>query len=288
MSHFQAFLLCLLVSWSPMQVWAQIYNGRTLEKASLTQLASVVTSGSILILGEYHGLAAHRDQHVLILNQLREKGLRVSVGLEFINYTDQSYVSQYQSGDLDDDQFLSLINWTGVSFDFYKQQLKFPELRLGEFSLGLNLPRAITSKISKQGFASLTEDEKALLPPHFEVGRDSYKDRFREAAGAHCPNFENCFAAQSSWDDTMAWQAVNFIQNHPEQVLVIVVGEFHAQFGGGLADRIYSRFPEASVKIVSQIWAEDMTEDEVQHELQPSPVEGPRADFIWVSKPESK
>jgi uncharacterized iron-regulated protein len=83
----------------------------------------------------------------------------------------------------------------------------------------------------------------------------------------------------------MAWQAVNFISQHPDQILVIVVGEFHVQFGGGIKYRIQQRLPGAEVVTLSQIWAEDMTDEEVQQELQPSAEEGPRADFIWVSKP---
>ncbi len=285
MIQIQRFLFCLLLSSTPLQVFAQIYDGRTLQVTSLDQITQNISPGSILILGENHGLAAHRDQHMQILNQLHAQAFKVSVGLEFVNYTDQAFVNQYRSGELNDDQFLSLIDWKGISFDFYKQQFVLPNITEGEFSLGLNLPRQISSKISKTGLDSLTTNEKALLPPNFEVGRESYKERFREAVGAHCPNFENCFTAQSSWDDTMAWVATEFIKAHPDQVLVIIVGEFHAQFGGGLADRILKRDSKAQVRIVSQIWAEGFNEEDIQQSLQPSPLEGPRADFIWVSKP---
>ena len=150
--------------------------------------------------------------------------------------------------------------------------------------MGLNLPRAVTSKISKSGIDSLLPEDLALMPPNFQLGRDSYKQRFMDAAGAHCKNPDNCFAAQCAWDDTMAWQAVNFISTHPDQVLVVVVGEFHVQYGGGIKHRILQRLPGADVVTLSQIWAEGMTDEDVQQALEPSSVEGPRADFIWVSK----
>lgn len=284
MFGFKAFLVAVLFMCSSCASWAKLYDGKSLKEAVLTDLTSQVTPGTILILGESHGLAAHRDQHVQVLNQLRVEGLKVSVGLEFVNYTDQGFVDQYRAGKLADDQFLSAIKWSGFDFGFYKQQLIFPSLERDEFSLGLNLPRTVSSKISKLGLAGLSDADRALLPPNFQVGRDSYKERFRVAAGAHCSNFENCFAAQSSWDDTMAWVASDFMKAHPDQVLVIVVGEFHAQFGGGLADRILARLPAARIKVLSQIWAEGLTNEEIQSELQPSAEEGPRADFIWVSK----
>ena len=78
---------------------------------------------------------------------------------------------------------------------------------------------------------------------------------------------------------------MQFSQQHPEQVLVIVVGEFHVQYGGGLPYRITSRWPQAKIVTLSQIWADGYTDDDVKEALKPSDVEGPRADFIWVSRP---
>lgn len=267
-------------------VSAQLYEGKTTQLASVEQVVEGVQPGSVVFLGENHGLAAHRDQHLVILNKLREKGLKVSVGLEFLNYPDQLNVDAYINGKMEEADFLKKVGWGGISFDYYRPQLRFPDQANGEFSLALNLPKFITSKISKQGLESLTPEEMALMPPNFEVGRDSYKKRFAEAAGAHCPNLDRCFTAQSAWDDTMAWQAEKFINAHPDQVLVIVVGEFHVQYGGGFPHRFQQRNPCIPIRTVSQIWAEGYTDEEIQSELQPSVEEGPRADFIWVSKPE--
>lgn len=278
-------LLLLMSLFYSNFAFSQLFDGTTQRQTGLENLISKIKPGTILFLGENHGLAKHRDQHVEILQGLRDAGLKVSVGLEFINYTDQSFVDLYRTGALAEKDFLKAIKWGGFSFEFYKPQLIFPNIEAGEKSLGLNLSRSITAKISKNGLGSLTEDDLKLMPPQFELGRDSYKARFLEAAGAHCRVPENCFAAQSAWDDTMAWQAVNFIEQNPDQVLVVIVGEFHVQYGGGTPYRVLTRKPNTSVVTLSQVWAEGMTEEEVEQALQPSRIEGPRADFIWVSKP---
>jgi len=265
--------------------FSQLFDGKTQSETSLTHLLLQVRPGTILLLGENHGLAASRDQHMQILNKLRVMGLKVSVGLEFINYTDQAFVDQYRSGQLSEQDFLKNIKWGGFGFEFYKSQLTFPLIQTGEKSLGLNIPRSVTSKISKNGLASLNEEDLKVLPPNFQLGRDSYKARFMEVAGGHCKVPENCFASQSAWDDTMAWQAVKFIEQNPDQVLVVVIGEFHVQYGGGTPDRILARKPDAKLVTLSQIWAEGMTDEEIREALLPSANEGPRADFIWVSKP---
>ncbi len=275
---------------------AQLLNGKTLQPAQPQEIIASVLPGSILILGENHGIATHRDQHVLLLNLLREKGMKISVGLEFLNYTDQAFVDQYLSDQLTEDQFLKSVQWQGFGFEFYKQQLRFPLISAG-FSIGLNIPRFVTSKIAKTGVESLKPEELKLMPPLFQIGRDSYKKRFAEVI--HVPAgavLDRYFTAQSTWDDTIAWQATQFLQAHPEQVLVIVVGEFHAQYGGGLANRIQARDSKIKVTTLSQLWAvknlddgtqANWTEEEIQSEIKPSQDEGPRGDFIWVSKPNS-
>jgi uncharacterized iron-regulated protein len=279
-------LLLILPLLAVPKAFSQLYDGKTLSISRINDLASKIHPGTILLLGENHGLAAHRDQHLQILRELRAQGFKVSVGLEFLNYTDQNFVDGYRTGRLTEDEFLKSVGWgQGFNFEFYRQQLNFPDLAQGELSLGLNIPKSITSKISKLGLDGLSAADQSLMPPGFSLGRDSYRERFMAVAGAHCKVPEYCFIAQCTWDDTMAWQAVNFISQHPDQILVIVVGEFHVQFGGGIKYRIQQRLPGAEVVTLSQIWAEDMTDEEVQQELQPSAEEGPRADFIWVSKP---
>lgn len=268
-------------------VSAQFYDGTTLKTQDLSAFIEKIEPGSIVLLGEAHNLSPIRDQQMEILAGLRSRHLPVSVGLEFLNYTDQSFVNQFRSGQIDEATFKFAVKWTGYDFANYRDQLLFPLTRLGEFGLGINLSREITKQITRGGLESLTEDQKKLLPPNFEVGRDSYKARYFKAVGDHIPPemLENSFIAQSAWDDTMAWQATEFIKANSKQVLVIVVGEFHVQFGGGLPDRIHARLPEVKVHTLSQVWAEGLTNEEVQAELQPSGLEGPRADYIWVSRP---
>ncbi len=276
----------------------QLLEGSTLAPATLQDVVAKVGAGSILILGESHGLAAHRDQHIAAMQALKNFGRKVSVALEFINYTDQTFVDQYVTQQLPEAEFLKDIQWQGIDFQFYKQQLLFSQLSSG-YSVGINLPRAITSKLAKTGLASLSQEEARLLPPSFQLGRDSYKQRFTDVI--HVPSgpvLDRYFLAQSAWDDTMAWQSTEFMKAHPEQVLVIVVGEFHAQYGGGLADRIRARDALRHVVVLSQINAinvfedghsENFSDEQLQEELKVSAVEGPRGDFIWLTKlPTSK
>jgi uncharacterized iron-regulated protein len=264
---------------------AQIYNGKTLQEAQMSDLIGSIKPGTVLILGEMHGLQTIRDQQLEILNAVRATGLKVSVGMEFFNYTDQNLINDYRSGAMDEAAFLKAISWGGYDFGLYRDQLLF-----GELGMGVNLTRDVTKVISKQGLAALTPEQNKLLPPNFTIGRDSYRQRFFLAMGHPVPvaSLENYFLAQSAWDDTMAWQTVEFQKQHPDQVFVIIVGEFHVQHGGGLPNRIQARLQQENlpenIVTVSQVYTDGMTEQDIQDSLQPSAEDGPRADYIFLSK----
>jgi hypothetical protein len=49
------------------------------------------------------------------------------------------------------------------------------------------------------------------------------------------------FAAQTSWDDTMAESMVDYLHSHPGQRIMHIAGNFHIEGGLGLASRIASR-----------------------------------------------
>ncbi len=263
-----------------------IFRGNDLQPMTLEAAVDSVSPGSIVVIGENHGLKVHQTQQVSIMQALRNKGLTVSVGMEFFTYTQQDLLNQYRDGQLSEEDFLKKIQWGSPSYEFYRSQALFPSLEEGAITVALNSPRTLTGKVSKQGLASLSEEEKAILPPQFTLGNDLYKKRFLASMGSHLPSpeaGERYFAAQSIWDDTMAWRASEFLATHPDQVLVIVVGEFHVQYGGGLPARIRARIPEVSVTTFSQVDSSGLTEDELNQETQPSQEYGIRANYLWVA-----
>ena len=51
--------------------------------------------GHILIVTEDHAVARHHENQLAVLQALKQRGLRVSVGLEFLAYPDQPWVDRY-------------------------------------------------------------------------------------------------------------------------------------------------------------------------------------------------
>lgn len=299
------FQIIVLMSFSCAH--AQYYNGSTLAQVSLNEVISQVQPGTILIIGEIHGQGLIRDQQLSILQSLRTRSLgaenqpkeplKISVGMEFFNYTDQDIVQKFRRQEIAEPDFLKAINWGGFPFNLYGPQLLFPQENQGERGIALNMPRTVTGVISKQGLQGLSPELQKLMPPQFELGREAYRERFYDLmGGGHIPaeKLANYFASQSTWDETMAWQTLEFMKTNPTHVFVIIVGEFHVQYGGGLPSALQRRInlvddsspiKNLNIQTISQIFAEGLSEEDLKKELEPSEKYGPRADFINVVKP---
>lgn len=284
-------ILNLFVLFISLSANAQLLDGNTLAPVQTQAIVDQIQPGSVLIIGEMHGLAPVQSQQVEVLNALRAKGLKITVGFEFFNYTDQQAMNDYRAGQTTEADFLKAINWTGYSFDFYKTQLLFPDATLGETALGLNVPSFVTKQLSKGGYDSLTAEQKALLPADFTLGNQGYKDRFAAVMGGHMPadKLDLYFAAQSAWDDTISMNAANYIEQHPQDVFVIIIGEFHVAYGGGTPDRLTQRLLakglQPRITTISQLYVDGLTADEIKDEATPSSLYGKRSDFIWLSAP---
>jgi len=264
---------------------ADVIFHQGLVAVSLETALSAVVPGQVVVLGEAHGTQIQAGQQLQVMETLRKNGHLVSLGMEFFEYLKQDLVNQYKLGQVDETSFLTQVGWgNGFSYDAYRNQVLFPRPGV-EHVVALNAPRALTGRISKVGMDGLSADEQALLPPNWTLGNADYFKRFQDAMGGHLPSaaaLERYFAAQSTWDDTMAWQAAEFLKAHPDQILVIIVGEFHVQYGGGLPDRLKARGLQTTT--FSLVNIEGMSETEQKAEIEPSEEYGSRADFVWLSQ----
>lgn len=259
------------------------FDGSTLKQSDLDAVVKNVTAGGVLILSEQHGNQLHYAHQKLALEAVAKTGAcTVSVGLEFLDWTHQTDIANYFAGTMPEADFLAAA-WGGEPWADYKDQALFPKTT-GGLLIGVNAPRALTGAISKNGIEKLTDEQMKEMPPAFELGTAAYRERFDLIMGEHVtPSaLDRYFAAQSVWDDTMAWQASEFLRANPKHCLAIIVGDFHAAWGGGLPNRLAAR-GIANVTVISQVETADFSEVDLSAELGPHPQYGARADAIWLS-----
>lgn len=258
----------------------------------------------ILVLGEQHAIQGdsswkvHQGRQVELLKALTSnappRSLQLHVGMEFLEYPDQGAVDEYLNGRMSDADFIKAVKWGGNPFEPYKQQILEPT-KSGGRTWALNAPREITRQVSKGGLGSLTSDQGQYLPPNLTRGNGLYFERFENAMAGHATpqQIDNYFWSQSIWDETMAWKALQTFPpapGTPDRLLVVIVGQFHVEYGGGLPDRLNARAQAlkaqgqepVTVKTLIQRPLLQVDNSTVSEAVAASPRYGELADYIWI------
>jgi uncharacterized iron-regulated protein len=100
--------------------------------------------------------------------------------------------------------------------------------------IGLNVPREITRQVSRNGFKSLSPQQKDKLSDVSCIVDQEYMNYIRKAFGSHAHgqlNFIYFCEAQLVWDSAMAVYTLNYLKKNPDSIVVILTGAGHAQKG---------------------------------------------------------
>ena len=263
-----------------------LYSGSDGRPVTLERMLQDVRAGEAVVVGEQHDVRLHHENQLAVLEGLKGRNLAVSVGLELLSHPDQVWVDRYTRGETGEAVFLQAVHWAGPPFAWYRPLLLFPRESDGQ-ARALNAPARLAAALAQRGLTGLSAEERSWLPPKFRLGNARYFERFAREARQHGDlndrQVRRYFAAQSAWDDTMAWQASEYLAAHSGQVLAIIVGDFHAAYGGGLPDRLSAR-GVGNILVISQVNAYGMRDEEVRRLVAPDPRYGPRGDFVWVTR----
>jgi uncharacterized iron-regulated protein len=285
---FLFFVFAGILANGPLSEASDLYDAKNLQvknspKISLEQFTKSIPKGAILVLGEQHNLASIQQGQLDILKALRKTGHKINVGLEFLKYTDQPQLDAYLKGQLSEEEFKKS-SWGQADFKFYRSQILFPNPAAGEKAFAINSPTNIPLAVKEKGLANLSIDEKALLPPNFELGGANYKERFVERMSGHVKDPEamnRYFETQSVWDDTMAWKTCQGADSSTN-TMVIVVGQFHVEYGDGLIHRIQTRCGNKHpiISVYEYLFYNDEAVDFT--DFIPSTKYGPLSDFLMI------
>lgn len=191
-------------------------------------------SGSVryFFLGENHDDPFHHAAQLAIIKGLQKSGRTLAIGLEMFSTTSQVKLDRWVAGKLSLKEFKQEYsrNWT-LPWGLYEEILLYARDQRIPL-VGLNLPRGISSKVARQGFAALTPEERRQLPAGItcSVG-PAYMAFIRQAYSNHALQdkaFAHFCEAQLLWNRNMGRQLEAFFAKNPRFTLVALVGIGHA------------------------------------------------------------
>jgi uncharacterized iron-regulated protein len=117
--------------------------------------------------------------------------------------------------------------------------------------VALNTPAEVTRKVAQSGLSALAGEDLDYIPPldELDLENEVYRQQIFEAFSAHgdmgnALSFDNFFAAQVLWDETMAEVIAQQLQLFPDRQVVVLAGEGHIFGGYGIPSRVQRRVPD--------------------------------------------
>lgn len=226
----------LLTAFLPVMIQAHPHIIDVAEKTEVSPEALLedLRRAQVIFLGEFHDHVGHHRAQLTIIDALDDDERPLAIGLEMFRKDSQETLDRWTANDLPFLKFLSVYKDNWSMWEEYREI--FMHARNEEVKmLGLNIPRSITSKVLRNGFKALPEEERQMLGNVQCVVTPVYSDYIRQAMGGyggHGEQYLHFCEAQLLWDTMMARNLVEFLQKNPDYRVVVLAGSGHAwKFG---------------------------------------------------------
>ena len=245
---------------APSQAITSFYDYQLLSPAgsplSLTALPQEIIDADVILVGEWHTHAAvHRFQTDLF-KQLSTTNPELALSMEQFSRDKQMVVDEYLTGQIGEQTLISDADaWPNYESD-YRPLIEIAKAE-GRDVIAANAPKPIVKCIGQQGISyvdKLNIDEKSWLAKNINLAESPYKSKF--LASMHHGDEEQTqkqFAAQMTWDATMAESIVNYLTLHPKAQVMHIAGKFHIENGLGTAAQIVKLNPKLNVVVITPI-----------------------------------
>ncbi|MEO0771160.1 MAG: ChaN family lipoprotein [Cyanobacteria bacterium J06649_4] len=224
------------------------------------QTLAAIAPSQVIYLGELHtSEAAHAAQLDII--QARNSEADLAIGMEMFQRPFQPVLDSYLAGEITEAELIEQSEYEtrwGYDWELYAPIVRYAKENQIPL-IALNTPTEVTRQVAREGLNSLSGDALTYIPPVDEVdtSNKAYQESVAAVFGAHggmghSMSFENFFAAQVLWDETMADAIAKQLESDPDRQVIVLVGEGHIAYDYGIPDRVTRRIPgieQASVRL---------------------------------------
>lgn len=223
------------------------------RETTLAQALPALAQARLVHVGESHGTLSHHLAQLEVVKALKAAGVKVVVGLEMLPRGEQAALDRYLAKAMKEQEFVKTFEQSWSDWPAYRPVFDWCREN-GVAMFGLNVPRSITRKVAREGFASLTKEELGLLPPIACQVHPSYEAFLRRVLGAHDKNqddaqFQRFCEAQLVWDTAMAVHALDVLATRPQAAMVVMTGSVHA-WRPALPSQVRKLRPEIAQQVI--------------------------------------
>jgi uncharacterized iron-regulated protein len=241
---------------------------------SLTEIVDDLSAARLVFVGEIHTVASHHRAQVKVIRALNAHSPSVAIGLEMFRRESQAALDRWVRGELSEKEFQKIYfsNWNYPwplyrDIFVYAREHKVP-------LIGLNVPREITRQVAREGFASLSPEQRRDLPMVTCRIDPEYMDFIRRSLAMHGHgglDFNKFCEAQLVWDTAMAWSLLDYLKKEPKSTVVVIAGKGHS-WKPGIPAQIRSR-SEVPLRVMLP---------EIPGRVERGAISEAEADYVWL------
>ena len=220
-----------------------LLSGETGAPVPYAEMLKDMADSQVVYIGENHTDPVHHRIQLQVIEDLAARH-QMAVGVEMIDHSYQPLLDKWSQGELSEQEFLEKIHWYAnwrYNFDLYRgifETVRDKHLPL----IGLNLPFHIPPKIAVGGIENLLPEDAAHLPQTLTLTDPDHRAYVENIFTMHTlkgrENFEYFYAAQCTWEDTMA-ETIAGNLNHRK--MIVLAGNGHILRKFGIPNRVFSR-----------------------------------------------
>ena len=230
-----------------------------------SEVVNKIVNHDIVLLGEQHNHATgHALQKKLVSDVFRQFPKSI-LALEMLERDEQPLVEDLLDGLISENTFATLThsaNWAGKdTWENWYQPIINVVMEGGGRVVAANAPRRYVKLARKDGYESLEQlpkNRRVLVNYPKNPSSGEYARLFWEIAGVHKgvatkeedKEVLSFFRGQQVWDATMAESIVR-AQPTKTQKVILLTGQFHVEYDGGIVQELRVRKPEAKVIVIT-------------------------------------
>lgn len=239
------------------------------EHIALSKLPIELQQADVILIGEWHTHAGVHRFQTDMLKQLTSYDRSLALSMEQFTRDKQPVVDAYLRGEIGEQYLMKQANaWPNYESD-YRPLVEFAKQKNLPV-IAANAPKSIVRCIGRQGLDyinKLDDDQRMSIAQAINTGSSPYKEKFMASMHHGKPEqTEKQFAAQVTWDETMAESIVSYLDDNPGAQIVHVAGKFHTEQGLGTAASILSRNPSLKVVVISP--TDNVLSDNTDYQLE--------------------
>jgi uncharacterized iron-regulated protein len=250
-------------------------------------LMKVLKQKRVVYVGETHDRMDHHLNQLEIIRRLYEANPDLAIGMEFFQQPFQQYMDQYIAGKIDEREFLKKTEYFQrwrMDYRYYRPIIQFAKQHSIPL-VALDIAEEIQHKVGREGIQSLDAAEREQIPKEIDRSNEKYRALLESiySRHPHGPNqdFKKFSDVQYLRDESMAQAAANYLQNNPNDRLVILAGGGHLIYGYGIPDRLKRRI-DVKYTVVLNDSPVEPSRDLADYVLLPSPLRLPAAGKLGV------